>query len=437
MEKYRKFLLEDIWEYGRNDLSKTYYSLLGVLRVIVMAVHGFKENKCRLWASALTYFSIFSLVPITAMAFGIAKGFGLEAVLKQSLYSKFDDYKEILDYVFQYADNMLETTKGGMIAGIGVVLLFWAVIKMLGNIEAAFNTIWGIKSHRTLFRKFSDYLSMALICPILILAASSITTFVQGYLSRMSAQMLPEALSGPLVSFMARMLPFVIMWVLFPFLYSFMPNTRVRWNAAVPAGILAGTAFQILQQGYLALQIHLTSYNTIYGSFSALPLFLIWLQLSWMLVLFGAEISCAIQTSPDREFEPLAQELSPTARTRVMLAIAVAMGRAFRKENTGLNDEALSDMTGIPVRLVRDGLYRLEDAGVVVRSQDRELFYPAVPTDKFTAPGILRMVGRHGKDYEPRTSSSAFETAAGMMDKLDRQLDGSELDKSFSDVESA
>lgn len=422
MEKYRKFLLVDIWEYRRDDLSKNYYSLLGILRVIVMAVHGFRESKCRLWASALTYFSIFSLVPVTAMAFGIAKGFGLDEVLKHSLYMKFADYRQILDYIFQYADNLLESTKGGMIAGIGVVLLFWAVIKMLGNIEAAFNTIWGVKSHRTLFRKFSDYLSMALICPILILAAGSMTTFVQGYLSRVSTAMLPEILSGPLVSFMARILPFIILWVLFPFLYSFMPNTRVRLGAALPAGILTGTVFQFLQQGYLALQIYLTSYNTIYGSFSALPLFLIWLQLSWLLVLFGAEISCAIQTSPDHEFEPLAQELSPRARTRVMLAVTAALRRVFREKNTGLSDEELSELTAIPVRLIRDGLYRLEDAGVIVRTQEKELFYPAVPMEKFTAPEILRMVGRYGKDYQPRTSNPVFDAAEASLAALENKV---------------
>mgnify|MGYP000852366069 CR=1 FL=1 len=437
MEKYRKFFLVDIWSYSRNDLSRNYYSLLGVLRVIVMAVHGFRESKCRLWASALTYFSVFALVPVTAMAFGIAKGFGLDETLKQSLYEKFYDYQQILDYVFEYAGNLLETTRGGMIAGIGVVMLFWAVIKMLGNIEAAFNTIWGVKTHRTLFRKFSDYLSMALICPILILAASSMTTFVQGYLSHVSTAMLPEMLSGPLVSFMARSLPFMILWVLFPFLYSFMPNTKVRWSAAIPAGILAGTAFQFLQQGYLALQIYLTSYNTIYGSFSALPLFLIWLQLSWLLVLFGAEISCAIQTSGDREFEPLVQELSPKARTRVMLAVAAALGQSFKEDNIGLTDEKIAELTGIPARLVRDGLYRLEDAGVVVRTQEKELFYPAVPMEKFTALGILRMVSTHGKDYRPQISNRAFDAADASLTAMEENVRKSELDAPFPKVEQA
>ncbi len=434
MEKYRKILLEDIWGYSKGDMSEARYSWLGILRIIVMAVHGFRENKCRLWASALTYFSIFALVPVTAMAFGIAKGFGLDVILEDAMYEKFADYSYILDYVFEYSDNLLESTKGGMIAGVGVVLLFWAVIKMLGNIEKAFNSIWGVKTHRTLFRKFSDYLSLALICPILILSASSLTTFVQGQLVNMSTRVLPEFLSAPLVEFIARMLPFVILWILFPFLYKVMPNTKVRWRAALVAGILAGTAFQFLQQGYFALQIYLTKYNTIYGSFSALPLFLIWLQFSWLLVLFGAEVSCAVQTSPEREFEPLAQELSPMARVRVMLAACAAIALNFREKNIGLSDEMISTTTNIPVRLVRDALYRLEDAGVLVRSLENEYYYPAIPTDKFTTFGILKMVGSTGKDYVPRRISPTYESAVGYMDRVDRTLSENNLDKPLADI---
>ncbi len=447
MRKYRKLFLEDIWEYGRNDLSKTHYSLLGILRIIVMAVHGFRESKCRLWASALTYFSIFALVPITALAFGIAKGFGLDIRLKKELCEKFVDFQYQLDYVFEYSDRLLEKTKGGMIAGIGVVLLFWAVIKMLGNIEAAFNSIWGVKSHRSLFRKFSDYLSIALICPILILAASSVTTFVQAYLSQVSAKLLPEMLSGTFIDFTARMLPFVILWLLFPFLYSFMPNTKVRWRAAIVAGVLTGTAFQLLQQSYLALQFFLSGYNTIYGSFSAVPLFLIWLQLSWLLVLFGAEISCAIQTASDHEFEPLAQELCPMARTRLMLAVSVTMARFFRDSHAGLREEELAKMTNIPIRLIRDAIYRLEEARVIIRSQplegtgilrvrsDEDVFYPGIPLEKFTAFEVMRMVGGNGKNYRPRETNPAFEFADRCMNEFDRKNAGTSMDKPLAEVE--
>ncbi len=447
MRKFRKLFLEDIWEYGRNDLSKTHYSLLGILRIVVMAVHGFRESKCRLWASALTYFSVFALVPITALAFGIAKGFGLDVLLKDELYEKFSDFEYQLNYVFEYSNRLLDTTKGGMIAGIGVVLLFWAVVKMLGNIEAAFNSIWGVKSHRSLFRKFSDYLSMALICPILILAASSITTFVQGYLSRVSTQMLPEGWSGSFIDFTARMLPFVILWLLFPFLYSFMPNTKVRWRAAIVAGVLTGSAFQLLQQSYLALQFFLSGYNTIYGSFSAVPLFLIWLQLSWLLVLFGAEISCAIQTSSDHEFEPLAQELCPMARTRLMLAVSVTMARYFRDNHAGLSEEELAERTNIPIRLIRDAIYRLEDARVIIRTQpldgagilrarpDEDVFYPGIPLEKFTAFEVMRMVGSHGKNYQPRGTTPAYDFADRCMNEFDRKTTGTSMDKPLADVE--
>ena len=143
IRKYIDFMFKDMWEYEKYDLNRVRYNWLSALRVAFMSINGFRKNSCRLRASALTFYSIFSLVPITAMAFGVAKGFGMDTTLREFLYEKFAENPEVLDRVFLYADSMLEQTKGGMIAGVGVVLLFWAVIKMLGNIEAAFNTIWG------------------------------------------------------------------------------------------------------------------------------------------------------------------------------------------------------------------------------------------------------------------------------------------------------
>ncbi|MDD3117043.1 MAG: YihY/virulence factor BrkB family protein [Victivallaceae bacterium] len=434
IRKYIDFMFKDMWEYEKYDLNRVRYNWLSALRVAFMSINGFRKNSCRLRASALTFYSIFSLVPITAMAFGVAKGFGMDTTLREFLYEKFAENPEVLDRVFLYADSMLEQTKGGMIAGVGVVLLFWAVIKMLGNIEAAFNTIWGITNHRPLSRKFSDYLSMAVICPVLMISASSATTFVQSYLSRASEMMLPDFLHGPLIIFLAKLFPFVMLWVMFPFLYSFMPNTKVKFRSALIAGILVGTAFQLLQSGYLSTQIFLSKYNAIYGSFSALPLFLTWLQLSWMLILFGAEVSCAIQTVVDHEFEPLARELSPSARTRIMLVLASAIAKNFHKQEPALHDEQLSLATNIPFRLVRDSLNRLEDAKLIVCAQDSDGYYPALPPEKFTPLNVIQQLGDNGKNYIPRRKVPLYEETAEYLKKLHAEIGISVLNKPLHEL---
>lgn len=434
IKKAINFILKDMWEYEKYDLNRSRYSWLLVLRVVVMSINGFRENRCRLWASALTFYSIFALVPITAMAFGIAKGFGMDSKLRTTLYDKFVDNPEILDRIFEYSDSMLEHTRGGMIAGIGVILLCWTVIKMLGNIEAAFNIIWGVPNQRPLSRKFSDYLSMALICPVLMISAGSVTTLAQKYLSHASTSVLPEMLSGPLVDISARLFPFVMLWVLFPIVYSFMPNTKVRLRSAIIAGILIGTAFQLLQTGYLSAQFFLSKYNTIYGSFSALPLFLIWLQLSWLLILFGAEVSCSIQTVADHEFEPLARKLSPLARIRLTLAIATTIAKDFSQHEGSKNGEELALATNIPFRLVQDSLSRMTSAKLIVCSQEDGGYYPALPLNNFTAMAVINQLGVSGKNYTPRRHTPSYDHATQYLEEVKKEMGGSKLNKPLHEL---
>ena len=152
------FIKTDIWRIPLDDLSFLKSFLIKQLRIIMIAVRGFAEDKCQLRASALTFYSLLSIVPVLAMAFGIAKGFGMEKLLEEQLMGKMQGQEEVIMNVIVFARSMIESTKGGLIAGIGIVLIFWTVIKMLGNIEKSFNDIWGVKKERSICRKFSDYI---------------------------------------------------------------------------------------------------------------------------------------------------------------------------------------------------------------------------------------------------------------------------------------
>ncbi|MCK5393541.1 MAG: YihY/virulence factor BrkB family protein, partial [Candidatus Omnitrophica bacterium] len=177
-EKIVNFLTKDIWRIKLRDLPRSRSFFIKQLRIIILALREFAEDKCQLRASALTFYSLLSIVPVVAMAFGIAKGFGFEKVLEKQLLSKVSGQEQVLTQIFDFAKTLLENTKGGLVAGIGVVVLFWTVIKVLTNIERSFNDIWGIKKTRPLGRKFSDYLSVMVICPILLIVSSSITVFI-------------------------------------------------------------------------------------------------------------------------------------------------------------------------------------------------------------------------------------------------------------------
>ena len=177
------FITTDIWRIQIKNLSRTKAMLIKQLRTILLALKGFNENNCQLRASALTFYSLLSIVPVAAVAFGIAKGFGFEQMLEKQLLTRLPGQEDVIAQIIAFAHSMLENTKGGLIAGIGVAILFWSVIKVLSNIERSFNDIWGVREARSIGRKFGDYLSLMLLCPILVIASGSITVFVTTHIT--------------------------------------------------------------------------------------------------------------------------------------------------------------------------------------------------------------------------------------------------------------
>ena len=278
------------------------------LRVLIDAGRGFVEDDCYSKASALTFYSLLSIVPVLAVLFGIAKGFGFEQALEVEISQHFAEQRELTDKLIQFAYSWLQTVKGGLIAGVGAVALLWSVLSLLNNIEAALNAIWKTRIARPYSRKISDYLATMVICPIFFVTSSSITVFLNTQIAQ-SAQsnVLVEAVS-PFLLLILKLFPFFLSWILFTFVYYFMPNTKVYLRSALIAGILAGTAFQIWQWLYIRFQIGASSYGAIYGSFAALPLFLVWLQISWLILLAGAEVAFELENDlfiPSRHLTPL------------------------------------------------------------------------------------------------------------------------------------
>lgn len=315
------YLNKDIWRIPLKEVPARRSFFIRVLRIVILALRGFNEDNCSLRASALTFYSLLSIVPVFALAFGIAKGFGLEKILEKQILEKIPAQNEVVTNIINFSHALLENTKGGVVAGAGVILLFWTVIKVLGNIERSFNEIWGIKRMRSISRRFADYLSVMLICPILLIVASSVTIFVAAQAGILTKKIALLGVLAPLISFLLGFLPYTVIWVLFTFVYIFIPNTKVKFSAAVLAGIVAGTIYQVVQWVYVEFQIGVAKYNAIYGSFAALPLFLVWLQLSWRIVLFGAEISFAYQNVDTYEFEPDCLNASRAFRNLLALRI--------------------------------------------------------------------------------------------------------------------
>jgi len=275
-----------------NDFKKPILLKINKFKkVSIFAVKGFKEDRCDLRASSLTLFTLLSIVPVMAMAFGIAKGFGFQTMLEKRVLELFAGQEEIIQNVLSFSTNLLEKTKGGLMAVFAVILLFYTLIKLIGHIENAFNKIWWIDDDRPLIRKFTDYIAICITAGILVIFSSSANIFITAYLTNFLSYInLPGNIEN-LVSLGFKILPFLPIWILFIFFYIFIPNKRIDIKSALAGGLIAGSIFQIAQMTYLQFQVGVSSYNAIYGSFAALPLFLIWLQASWSIVLFGAEVA--------------------------------------------------------------------------------------------------------------------------------------------------
>ncbi|MEA3471690.1 MAG: YhjD/YihY/BrkB family envelope integrity protein, partial [Thermodesulfobacteriota bacterium] len=400
--KFISFIKGDIWRVRLQDLPRKKSFFIKQLRIFLLSIRGFNEDKCQLRASALTFYSLISIVPVAAMAFGIAKGFGFEKLLEKQLLEQLSGQEEVVMRIIDFANSLLANTKGGLLAGVGVFILFWAVIKVLGNIEDSFNDIWGIKESRTLGRKFSDYLSTMLLCPILAILASSVTVFITTQVTLITEKVALLGIFSSSIFFILKLLPYCLIWTLFTFIYVFMPNTKVRFSSGLLAGIIAGTIYQIVQWAYIAFQVGAARYNAIYGSFAALPLFLIWLQLSWLIVLFGAEFAFAHQNVDTYEFEPDSLNISDHFKKLLSLQICYLLVVNFAEGEKPSTATEISHKMDIPIRLVHQILYELVESGIVsdVKTAEyKELAYqPARDINSLSVKFVIEALEKRGVD---------------------------------------
>lgn len=401
-----RFIQHDIWII--EEETPTFpHRLKRLLRIILLASRGFTRNSVQLRATALTYYTMMSMVPIVAMAFAIAKGFGLEERLTLIIHERLDSYPEVSDKLVEFSSALLERTGAGLIAGIGVVMLFWSVIKVFNNIEKSFNVIWRVTASRSWYRKFSDYLSMMLLAPLLVLAASSANVFLKSFLIKAAKDVELLGLLKDYMLVLLRVGPYILLTFAFTFLYLVMPtNTKVKFSAAMMAGLVAGVSFAVTQWFYLAFQFGVSKFNAIYGSFAALPLFLIWLQISWLIILVGAELSYAIQNVKLYEFEKDANNLSPKRTKILSILLLSTVLRRFRMGEPPLSSEQLADEHGIPLRLVNKLLQWMVATGllsmVYTKDEKDPAFQPGQTVEKYSLGSLIRKHDEFGNTIGAR-----------------------------------
>lgn len=426
VKRILNFLKHDIWRFRGVLLRGKRGFGLHALRIFMLSFREFASDKCSLRASALTFYSLLSIVPVFAMAFGVAKGFGMDKILKEKLLENTQGQQEVAMRIIQFSESLLQNTQVGIVAGIGLVLLFWSVIQVLTNIENSFNDIWAIKKPRSMGQKFTDYLALMLIAPVFFVTASSITVFVVSQVKTITREVRVLEFLGPVFFIGLQLLPFVVSWGLLTYLYMFMPNGKIQFKSALIGGFVAGVVYQTGQWAYIYFQIGASNAGAVYGTFAALPLFLIWLQTSWLIVLYGAELAFAHQNEATFEFEPDCLNASEEFKKLLALRIAQVCVSRFAAGLRPLSSEEIAEQLEMPVRLTNELLDRLTKANLlnVAQGEDerKRHYQPARDIGEMTIQFVIREMEKAGTKDIPIAETPELENLRVSLNVFDEVL---------------
>ena len=437
LDKIRR-LNDIIWNTSLSEISKRKSFILKQMRILVLAARGFLNDKVQLRASSLTFYSLLSIIPIAAIVFAIAKGFDVDNNIKIIIQEKFQSQAANLNWLVNEAQTAIEKTSGGYMAGVGIIILFWSVMSLLTNIESSFNHIWQVRTSRPWHRKFTDYLTIMLIAPVFIILSISITLFISINLPDYMTNAPILDFFKPVISFLIQFAPYLLSWLALTVLFIIMPNAKVKFIPALISGIIAGTLLQVIQWLYIDLQFGISKLGAIYGSFAAVPLFIIWLQSSWIVVLLGAEISFANQNVSRYELESEALNISAYQKRALMLMILHMIIRNFSLGEKPISASYIAANLKIPVRLARDILQDLTNVNIVsvIHENDEKerLYQPAMDIHKLTVSFVFSRLDKKGVEQIMVIRNKDYEKIISMLEKFDKLIAKSDANILIKDL---
>ena len=394
------FFKDGIWDIEAEQLPLHKKIPLNILKVLIIAIKGFDKEKSPIHASALTYFSMLSIVPVVAVGFAISKGFGLESMLEEEIAKSLAGQKEVAVYLLTFAKSMLSTTKSGILAIVSIAVLLYTVLKLFHQIENSFNIIWQVEKSRSFIRKFTDYLAIILIAPILVVLSGTANVYITTILRDFTEHSNYLNFISPVILFSIKLIPYFLIWLLFTLLYLIMPNKSVRFGHAFVAGLIAGTAYQLIQFFYINFQIGFSRYNAIYGSFAALPLFLIWMQLSWNVVLFGAQIAAAFENIKSFGYKKVYPQLSQANKRILSLLVLKKIINRFKNKQPAASASGLSEESQLPLLYVLKIIEELNRVGLISKitnDKDIETFQPAIDISSLNFAEVVEKLNAYGE----------------------------------------
>lgn len=421
IKKGIEYCISGVWSDPREKMS------VRIIKTLNLTVQSFMNRDLQIKSMAITYQTIFAMVPALAMLLAISKGFGFQELVQNELYTYFPSQSKALGAALGFVDSYLAEASSGVLVGVGLIVLLWTVISLLSNIEDAFNNIWDLDVNRNLIQKMRDYIAIFLIIPILMILSSGISIFMSSTL----LAVVPFAFISPLVNALLELLPVVLTWAAFSLCFWLIPNTKVSFKYAAISGLFCAVAFDVLQMLFLSGQIYVSKYNAIYGSFAFFPLLLIWLQLSWLLLLSGCGLTYAMQNIFSYNFFDNITMVSQDYYRKVLLVMTAVIYRRFYENLSAPTRNNLSQTYGLPISMVSNIALKLINSGLVQQTgkngddEDPGLV-PTTDTDKITVKDVVRRVEMQGKsDFIPEFRTTYAKALKQINDILSRMYDAS------------
>ncbi|MEF2229967.1 MAG: YihY/virulence factor BrkB family protein [Pseudodesulfovibrio sp.] len=412
----RRYFSEGIWVRNTPDTPYLLRLWRGVWRLLYLVLFGFLRDQCIIRAAALTFTTILSIVPFLAVAFSISKGFGLQNTeFIRTLVLKLTTGRvEVADKIIEYIDR----TNVQALGWVGVATLLFTVFSLVGTIEKAFNTIWHVTKGRSPWRKVADFFPVILICPVVLLVASSFNVSLQQ--QDIVKDLLSVEAIGLLEAAFLKATPYLLITLAFAFMYAFIPYTKVRFSGAILGGFVGGVLWQMAQWLYINWQIGAAKYNAIYGSFAQLPLLLIWIYISWLIVLLGSEVSYAWQNINSFVKQRYFGEATPFERQKLAVLMMVVLAKRFQDGKPLPSVEELSDSFMAPSTLVSDLFRLLQTAGyaVLTENSECEVYAPARALDQVRVVDVVKVVNMEGVNRVFKHFAEKFGFLDGLFARL-------------------
>ena len=414
------YLAGGVWNDSRNKMK------VKVAKVINLSFRSFMDRDLQTKSMSLTYSTVLSIVPAFAMLFAIGRGFGFQNLLEDQLFMYFPAQKSFITFALKFVDSYLNEASQGIFVGVGLIFLLYTLVALLSDIETSFNQIWDVKHDRSIYQKVTDYIAICLLVPIMMIVSSGVSIFMSSTFQTNEH----FAFLTPIVNVALEASPFILAFLAFSISFCLIPNTRVKFKFAATSGAICAVMFQILQMLFLSGQIYVSKYNAIYGSFSFLPLLLIWLQLSWLILLFGCVLTYSLQNVFAFNFLDNSVPPSHSLETKVMLIIMGIISKRFHTEQPPLSAQQISTQYNLPIRMVNRLCNNLQKAGLVnmvMREQDNNGITPAIDTDELTVGMIFQKIETQGNnEYIPKFSTlfeDSIHTLDDWFNKCYKELD--------------